>query len=109
MAKCDVRRRRSLTDHYRTARSCNWAAVGTVHRLFPRLCIAQTRLGWSAENAVRSLPERLLSEKMRNFGAKKGGIAMSTDAILNALFLGLITVVLVLIAVWAFNAIYRKR
>ena len=34
---------------------------------------------------------------------------MSTDAILNALFLALITVVLVLIAVWAFNAIYRKR
>jgi hypothetical protein len=34
---------------------------------------------------------------------------MSTDAILNALFLGLITVVLVLIAVWAFNGIYRKR
>ncbi len=39
----------------------------------------------------------------------KGGIAVSTDAILNALFLGLITLVLILIAVWAFNAINRKR
>ena len=37
---------------------------------------------------------------------RKGGIAMR-NAFLNALFLGLIA--LVLIAVWAFNAINRKR
>ena len=32
-----------------------------------------------------------------------------SNAFLNALFLGLITLVLALIAVWAFNAINRKR